>query len=531
MTRWMRATIGLATLCSVATGEGAAPPFSGSTTARFAGQVRDATIPDGDALIDVVRVDLPGVVVDVDVALKIRHTTPDHLDMLLVSPQGTVVPLATDLGGGADHVFADVVFDDQAPSGEGSSSVPCVRNVRYQDNVPLGSVQPEGALSVLVGEAAAGPWALVVIDDTNGTTGQLQEWALELTTLPALPAAAPPLAVSTAVDTAIPDNSPAGLASPVVASGLGRRLLAARITVDIAHPRADHLDLFLVGPSGRRIDLATDIGGGAVDLFAGTTFDDRALEPVSDASLPAAGEPFAAVVPEGALAAFLGEDPNGSWTLEVVDDTAGQRGTLRSWTLELTATAPCGDGVLDAGEQCDDGNSADGDGCEHDCTPTPADPAAPREQCETCSDADGDGLVSAFDPDCMPSALAWETAVLRPMADGTVRLRLSSQPGTAVASLGPVVLLAGDAGGLLACSVLGHLERRGRGTAFLRGRFADGTVRLRVHQRSGKISMKGHGLRLGTGTHEALAIGLGIGDRRWAGSLQRPVRALRRGQP
>ncbi len=531
MTRWLRVTIGLATLCGVAASEGAAPPFPGGTTATVPGQVRDATIPDGDAIIDVIRVDLPGVVVDVDVALKIRHTTPDHLDILLVSPQGTVVPLATDLGGGADHVFADVVFDDQAPSDEGSSSVPCARNVPYRDNVALGTVQPEGALAVLVGEAAAGPWALVVIDDTNGTTGQLQEWALEVTTLPALPAAAPPLAVSTAVDAAIPDNSPAGLASPVVTSGLGRRLLAARITVDIAHPRADHLDLFLVGPSGRRVDLATDIGGGAVDLFAGTTFDDRALEPVSDAPLPAAGEPFAAVVPEGALAAFLGEDPNGSWTLEVVDDAGGQRGTLRSWTLELTATAPCGDGVLDAGEQCDDGNSADGDGCEHDCTPTPSDPAVPREQCETCSDADGDGLVSAFDPECTPSTLEWETAVLRPLADGTVRLRLSSRPGMAVASLGPVVLLIGDSGGLLACSLLGNLERRGRGTAFLRGRFADGIVRLRVHERSGKISMKGHRLRLGTGTHEALAIGLGIGDRRWAGWLRHPVRALRWDQP
>jgi len=32
----------------------------------------------------------------------------------------------------------------------------------------------------------------------------------------------------------------------------------------------------------------------------------------------------------------------------------------------------CGDGILDAGEQCDDGNTINGDGCENDCTFTPA---------------------------------------------------------------------------------------------------------------------------------------------------------------
>ena len=32
------------------------------------------------------------------------------------------------------------------------------------------------------------------------------------------------------------------------------------------------------------------------------------------------------------------------------------------------ATPGCGDGILDAGEACDDGNHIDDDGCEHDCT-------------------------------------------------------------------------------------------------------------------------------------------------------------------
>src|SRR5262245_20569346 len=61
------------------------------------------------------------------------------------------------------------------------------------------------------------------------------------------------------------------------------------------------------------------------------------------------------------------------------------------------ATAPgcqgvCGNGELEAGEQCDDGNTRDGDACEHDCTL----PACgngildPGEQCDDGNLVSGD---------------------------------------------------------------------------------------------------------------------------------------------
>lgn len=505
---------------------GAPPTFPGTTTIRVPGRTTDAAIPDNDAMIEVLSVDVPGVIVDVDVELDVRHTTPDHLDMYLVSPRGTVVPLATDLGGGADHVFSGVVFDDQAPPQEGGSSAACVRNVSYRDNVALGTVQPEGALSALFGEPAAGPWALVVADDTNGTIGTLRSWALVLTTRPALPLAAPPIVVQAAVDTAIPENAAAGLAATLETSGLGKRLLGLRVFLDIAHPRADHLDLFLVAPSGARIDLATDIGGGAVDLFSGTAFDDREAEPVSDATLPASGEALAAVVPEGALGAFLGEDPNGIWTLEVVDDTRGQQGTLRSWGLELVATATCGDGVLDPGETCDDGNGLSGDGCEADCRPTPEAPANAAERCGSCADEDEDGLVDALDPDCAAGRLDWQAALVRTAGDGTTRLRLLSRPLPAPLPEGPTALLLADAGTVLACAALGDIERRGRGAASVRGQLAGGTVTLRAQGRSGRVVLKGRGLRLGTAGDPALTVGLRIGDRTWLAAVSPSARGL-----
>jgi cysteine-rich repeat protein len=36
----------------------------------------------------------------------------------------------------------------------------------------------------------------------------------------------------------------------------------------------------------------------------------------------------------------------------------------------MPASATCGDGVVDAGEDCDDGNTTNRDGCESNCTVT-----------------------------------------------------------------------------------------------------------------------------------------------------------------
>jgi cysteine-rich repeat protein len=63
----------------------------------------------------------------------------------------------------------------------------------------------------------------------------------------------------------------------------------------------------------------------------------------------------------------------------------------------------CGDGNVDAGEVCDDGNDVNGDGCDANCTLTPPPPPPPccgdghvdaGEECDDGNTTDGDGCSS-----------------------------------------------------------------------------------------------------------------------------------------
>ena len=119
----------------------------------------------------------------------------------------------------------------------------------------------------------------------------------------------------------------------------GERQVVQSITVTLAgitHPRASDLDVLLVGPTGLGIVLMSDTGGGNANGVT-VTFDAAATgriagELEAGAYLPSnvlAGDD---VWPEPALASevtillsnFTFFDPNGVWSLYVVDDLASR---------------------------------------------------------------------------------------------------------------------------------------------------------------------------------------------------------------
>ncbi|MFN8121240.1 MAG: proprotein convertase P-domain-containing protein [Thermoleophilia bacterium] len=109
-------------------------------------------------------------------------------------------------------------------------------------------------------------------------------------------------------------------------------------------------------------DVSNPIGG-TDDVFNGTLWDDSATTLVTDLKGADLGEnaPQASLVPEGALGAFVGIDPRGTWTLTVKDKTdtgiappppavlSTDGGTLASWNLDLStqSAAPTLDAVAE----------------------------------------------------------------------------------------------------------------------------------------------------------------------------------------
>jgi cysteine-rich repeat protein len=246
-----------------------------------------------------------------------------------------------------------------------------------------------------------------------------------------------------------------------------------------------------------------------VDAWNGTIWDDQA-PPANTATdkvyttSPVTGS----VVPEGALGAFVGEDPNGEWTLNVVDDGYGGVGKLNGWQLRVTAQGPCGNALPDAGEACDDGNGVNGDGCDVDCTASGCGNGiqAPNEecddgntadgdgcsslcqlpetQCDDCIDNDADGLVDGMDAGCGGSPVSLRKGNLR-AKPGNAKLMVKGGVAVPGELAGPATLTIADAAGHAICGSVGDVRARG-GKFLVKGTIAGGSI-------VGKLTPKGGG--------------------------------------
>jgi serralysin len=100
------------------------------------------------------------------------------------------------------------------------------------------------------------------------------------------------------------------------------------VYLSINHTWSADLDIFLISPSGTRVELSTDNGGGG-DNYTNTIFDDDAATLVTVGSAPFTGR----FRPEGDLNVLNGQNPAGTWTLEVSDDAAGDTGAIVDWAI------------------------------------------------------------------------------------------------------------------------------------------------------------------------------------------------------
>ncbi len=103
------------------------------------------------------------------------------------------------------------------------------------------------------------------------------------------------------------------------------------VTLSLSHGWLSDLDIYLVSPSGTRVELFTDILSNGGSMTA-TTLDDEAPLSIIRGASPYTGR----FMPESPLSAFDGENPSGTWFLEVRDDNLTDDGTVFEWSMNIT---------------------------------------------------------------------------------------------------------------------------------------------------------------------------------------------------
>jgi autotransporter-associated beta strand protein len=134
--------------------------------------------------------------------------------------------------------------------------------------------------------------------------------------------------------------------------------LVSRVTVTLSnfsHTFPDDVDVLLVSPAGKKVLLMSDVGGSIDVTNLDLTIADSAADFMPDAgplvsgiyrpSNISSGDIFNAPAPPGPYAtdmfAFVGDSPNGAWSLYVMDDVGGDSGSFAGgWSLDIAVGPP-----------------------------------------------------------------------------------------------------------------------------------------------------------------------------------------------
>lgn len=227
---------------------------------------------------------------------------------------------------------------------------------------PTGGVTAPGEPTVYgavpVGGVAAQPLSFTAAAGASSVTATvaLADGTLDLGTVSYTFPVASQAAFATPAGITIPEIGAATPYPSTIEIG-GLTGVVGKVTVKLSgfgHTFPDDVDIVLVGPGGQKVVLVSDVGGGHSVTGVNLTLDDEAAGYLPDATRLVsgtyrptdyeAGETFPGVSksPPGVwLATFNGTDPNGVWSLYVVDDTAGDSGVISGgWGLDITTFVP-----------------------------------------------------------------------------------------------------------------------------------------------------------------------------------------------
>jgi subtilisin-like proprotein convertase family protein len=296
------------------------------------------------------------------------HTFLGDLEIAVVGPAGQKFVLMGLVGGSFRAEIATVTFDDAAPTGILSNANLLTGSYKPTSNTGFAAAFPSPApagpyqLPALAGTATLnsvfhganpnGTWSLYINDRASSDTGRLSGgWSISITNS---------ITAQNSQAIQIPDSGVGSLyPSTVTVSGLIGSVTSTLVVLDgLSHTLPDDVDVLLVAPGGRSVVLMSDVGGatpvnnvviGISDDAASRMPDDGPL--VTGSYLPtdiSPGDTFPAPAPGTpptgtTLATFNGINPNGVWSLYLVDDNGNNAGSISTgWGLGLaTSTSSC----------------------------------------------------------------------------------------------------------------------------------------------------------------------------------------------
>ena len=293
---------------------------------------------------------------DLDVFMKMTHTWCSDMAITLTSPAGTTVTLTSFNGGSLDNLYNGTLWDDDAdPGNPAPYSSPLSASKLATDTVSTNLVvetelTPEEPLAAFRGENPNGTWTMTLHDAFSADGGTLSEWRLDVSTLNGTPATPPADTFVNNTPQTISATGTPVVTSQIAVSGLLPYVQKLTLKTNLTHTNSANLDITLTSPAGTSVTLTTDNGSTLDNVFNGTIWDDDA-DPGNVTPYPAANSkmvtdttytnlvPKPTLTPEEPLGAFIGENPNGTWTLTVSDDATADGGTLAGWEL-IVVTPP-----------------------------------------------------------------------------------------------------------------------------------------------------------------------------------------------
>lgn len=157
------------------------------------------------------------------------------------------------------------------------------------------------------------------------------------------------------VGTGSPSGSPASVyPSTINVAGLGGNIQkVVLVLTQLSHTYLQDVDLMLVAPAGQVILPLSDVGPGSSLQNLNLEIDDAAASSLPFTSFASGSyrptnfeadtfpAPAPTTTPGSAMSVFNGSSPNGTWSLYVSDDAAGDTGSLGSWGLRITTGGTC----------------------------------------------------------------------------------------------------------------------------------------------------------------------------------------------